>query len=149
MGQKTKKGLAKNGKVWRVVGMVSAPICLNKLSLKNSWPEHLPMTIKLHLWVYLSSRNSVVIFKIRIILSMGVCTSISLKAEINDTMHSSWWVILLNVKSSGNINEDYLRELLTTMGDRFTDDQVDDMFREAPIDSATSDFNYIEVLICI
>ena len=45
----------------------------------------------------------------------------------------------------GNINEDYLRELLTTMGDRFTDDQVDDMFREAPIDQKTCDFNYIEV----
>ena len=45
----------------------------------------------------------------------------------------------------GNINEDYLRELLTTMGDRFNDDQVDDMFREAPIDQRTGDFNYIEV----
>ena len=31
------------------------------------------------------------------------------------------------------------------MGDRFTDDQVDDMFREAPIDQKTCDFNYIEV----
>jgi len=48
-------------------------------------------------------------------------------------------------ENSGNINEDYLRELLTTMGDRFTDDQVDDMFREAPIDQKTCDFNYIEV----
>jgi len=47
-------------------------------------------------------------------------------------------------ENSGNINEDYLRELLTTMGDRFTDDQVDDMFREAPIDQKTCDFNYIE-----
>jgi len=30
------------------------------------------------------------------------------------------------------------------MGDRFNDDQVDDMFREAPIDQRTGDFNYIE-----
>merc|ERR1712180_494429 len=45
-------------------------------------------------------------------------------------------------ENSGNINEDYLRELLTTMGDRFTDDQVDDMFREAPIDNQTGDFDY-------
>lgn len=30
------------------------------------------------------------------------------------------------------------------MGDRFNDEQVDDMFREAPIDSA-GDFDYGEV----
>ena len=53
--------------------------------------------------------------------------------------------LLANNLFLGNINEDYLRELLTTMGDRFTDDQVDDMFREAPIDQKTCDFNYIEV----
>ena len=33
----------------------------------------------------------------------------------------------------GKIHEDYLREILTTFGDRFTDDQVDDMYKEAPI----------------
>jgi len=43
---------------------------------------------------------------------------------------------------TGKINEDYLRELLTTMGDRFTDDQVDEMFREAPI--SKNDFDYLE-----
>lgn len=43
----------------------------------------------------------------------------------------------------GNINEDYLRELLTTMGDRFTDDQVDQLFHDAPINS-TGNFNYTE-----
>ena len=42
------------------------------------------------------------------------------------------------------MNEEYLRELLTTMGDRFTDDQVDEMFRDAPIDPKTGDFNYVE-----
>lgn len=45
---------------------------------------------------------------------------------------------------SGKINEDELRELLTTMGDRFTDEQVDEMFRDAPIDSSSGDFNYVE-----
>lgn len=43
---------------------------------------------------------------------------------------------------TGKINEDYLRELLTTMGDRYTDDQVDEMFREAPIHN--NDFDYLE-----
>jgi len=43
---------------------------------------------------------------------------------------------------TGKINEDYLRELLTTMGDRYTDDQVDEMFREAPINN--NDFDYLE-----
>jgi myosin regulatory light chain 12 len=43
----------------------------------------------------------------------------------------------------GKINDDYLRELLTTMGDRFTDDQVDQLFHDAPI-SSSGDFNYVE-----
>lgn len=44
--------------------------------------------------------------------------------------------------NSGFINEDRLRELLTTMGDRFTDEEVDEIFREAPIKS--SNFDYVE-----
>lgn len=44
---------------------------------------------------------------------------------------------------SGFIPEDYLRELLTTMGDRFTDEEVDELFREAPIDKKNN-FNYVE-----
>ncbi|RLW13441.1 hypothetical protein DV515_00000173 [Chloebia gouldiae] len=43
----------------------------------------------------------------------------------------------------GFIQEDYLRELLTTMGDRFTDEEVDELYREAPIDKK-GNFNYIE-----
>lgn len=43
----------------------------------------------------------------------------------------------------GKINEEYLRELLTTMGDRFTDDQVDQLFHDAPI-SSNGDFKYVE-----
>lgn len=45
--------------------------------------------------------------------------------------------------ASGKINEEELRELLTTMGDRFTEEQVDEMFRDAPIDGK-GDFNYVE-----
>ena len=44
-------------------------------------------------------------------------------------------------QGTGTINEEYLRELLTTMGDRFTEDQVDEMFRDAPIDK-NGDFDY-------
>lgn len=43
----------------------------------------------------------------------------------------------------GSIHEDHLRELLTTMGDRFTDEEVDEMYREAPIDKK-GNFNYVE-----
>lgn len=42
----------------------------------------------------------------------------------------------------GVINEERLRELLTSMGDRFTDDEVDEMYREAPIKSGL--FDYVE-----
>uniref|UniRef100_A0A8C5RAW2 Myosin light chain 9 n=1 Tax=Leptobrachium leishanense TaxID=445787 RepID=A0A8C5RAW2_9ANUR len=46
-------------------------------------------------------------------------------------------------EGTGFINEDHLRELLTTMGDRFTDEEVDEMYREAPIDKK-GNFNYVE-----
>ncbi|KAF3836352.1 hypothetical protein F7725_028910 [Dissostichus mawsoni] len=46
-------------------------------------------------------------------------------------------------EGAGSISEDYLRDLLTTMGDRFTDEEVDELFREAPIDKK-SNFNYVE-----
>ena len=35
---------------------------------------------------------------------------------------------------NGKVHEDVLKEALTTMGDRFTDDQVDDVLHDAPID---------------
>jgi Ca2+-binding EF-hand superfamily protein len=38
-------------------------------------------------------------------------------------------------EGTGYIHEDRLREMLMTMGDRFTEDEVDEMFRDAPIDS--------------
>ncbi|KAK3758663.1 hypothetical protein EGW08_021444 [Elysia chlorotica] len=43
---------------------------------------------------------------------------------------------------TGVISEDRLRELLTTMGERFTDDEVDEMYRDAPIKKGN--FNYLE-----
>jgi Ca2+-binding EF-hand superfamily protein len=47
-------------------------------------------------------------------------------------------------EGTGKINDDYLRELLTSMGDRFSEDQVDEMYREAPINMKTNDFDYVE-----
>jgi len=45
-------------------------------------------------------------------------------------------------ENTGFIHEDRLRELLTTMGDRFTEEDVDEMYREAPIRNGS--FDYIE-----
>ncbi|KAI5627875.1 myosin, light chain 12, partial [Silurus asotus] len=45
-------------------------------------------------------------------------------------------------EGTGFIQEEYLRDLLTTMGDRFTDEEVDELFREAPIDKK-GNFNYV------
>jgi len=45
-------------------------------------------------------------------------------------------------ENGGFVNEEKLRELLTTMGDRFSDEDVDEMFREAPIKNGQ--FNYVE-----
>ena len=44
-------------------------------------------------------------------------------------------------EGTGYIHEDRLRELLTTMGDRFTDAEVDQMLRGAPVDSS-GNFDY-------
>uniref|UniRef100_A0A2K5RRQ8 EF-hand domain-containing protein n=1 Tax=Cebus imitator TaxID=2715852 RepID=A0A2K5RRQ8_CEBIM len=52
-------------------------------------------------------------------------------------------VIINAFASTGTIQEDYLKELLTTMGDQFMDEEVDDLYREAPIDKK-GNFSYIE-----
>uniref|UniRef100_A0A8C4NLY4 Myosin, light chain 9a, regulatory n=1 Tax=Eptatretus burgeri TaxID=7764 RepID=A0A8C4NLY4_EPTBU len=44
---------------------------------------------------------------------------------------------------TGQINEDHFRELMTTMGDRFSDEQVDQLLHGAPINSK-GDINYME-----
>ncbi|XP_055129897.2 myosin regulatory light chain 12B [Symphalangus syndactylus] len=46
-------------------------------------------------------------------------------------------------EATGTIQEDNLRELLTTVGDQFTDEEVDELYREAPIDKK-GNFNYTE-----
>ena len=57
----------------------------------------------------------------------------------------SYFMVFIDFRTlcTGKINEDYLRELLTTMGDRYTDEQVDEMFRDAPIDKE-GEFDYKE-----
>jgi myosin regulatory light chain 12 len=45
-------------------------------------------------------------------------------------------------ENAGSLPEDYLREILMTLGDRFTPDEVDDLFKEAPIKDGL--FNYVE-----
>ena len=51
-------------------------------------------------------------------------------------------IIVLNQTHTGMLHEDYLREILTTLGDRFTHDEVDDMYKEAPI--RNGQFDYVE-----
>lgn len=43
----------------------------------------------------------------------------------------------------GYINAEDLREFMTTMGDRFTDEEVDIMFKGCPVDDY-GNFNYRE-----
>ena len=67
--------------------------------------------------------------------------------ESAELLTRGWFVTLCHEPAlccpPGTIQEDYLRELLTTMGDRFTDKEVDELYREAPIDKK-GNFNYIE-----
>lgn len=63
---------------------------------------------------------------------------------ITSQWHQCWLKLTcLFFFALGFIQEDYLRELLTTMGDRFTDEEVDELYREAPIDKKNN-FNYVE-----
>jgi len=48
-----------------------------------------------------------------------------------------------DAEQTGVIKEDFLRELLMTMGDRFTQEECDEMFAGAPIDD-NGMFNYVE-----
>ena len=43
----------------------------------------------------------------------------------------------------GVLHEDYLREILTSLGDRFSHEEVDDMYKEAPIRTGGL-FDYVE-----
>lgn len=49
----------------------------------------------------------------------------------------------LDDAGSGKISADDLREMLTTMGDRFTDEEVDIMFKGSPI-GKDNQFNYVD-----
>ena len=42
----------------------------------------------------------------------------------------------------GLLHEDYIRELMTTMGDRWSDDMVDELLHGAPIEEGL--FDYVE-----
>lgn len=46
-------------------------------------------------------------------------------------------------ENTGVINEDTMRELLMSMGERFTEEECDEMFNEAIVDNKGS-FNYLE-----
>lgn len=45
-------------------------------------------------------------------------------------------------EATGTIQEDYLRQLLAAMGNWFTEEEVEELYREAPIDKKGS-FHYI------
>ena len=53
-----------------------------------------------------------------------------------------WRFLTIFAYFLGSLNEDYLRELLTTLGDRFSQDEVDDLYKEAPIKDGQ--FDYVE-----
>ena len=46
----------------------------------------------------------------------------------------------LDEDGSGQISEERLRELLMTIGDRYSDEEVDELFKEAPIKNGLFDY---------
>uniref|UniRef100_A0AC35TQA8 Myosin regulatory light chain ef-hand protein n=1 Tax=Rhabditophanes sp. KR3021 TaxID=114890 RepID=A0AC35TQA8_9BILA len=55
--------------------------------------------------------------------------------------------VCFDEENKGWISEDTLRELLTTMGDRYTEDQVDDLFRDAPIKDGKFFYNEFTTML--
>ncbi len=53
----------------------------------------------------------------------------------------------LDEDGSGQISDERLRELLMTIGDRYTDEEVDELFKEAPIKNDLFDYQeFIKIL---
>uniref|UniRef100_A0A8C5XH01 EF-hand domain-containing protein n=1 Tax=Microcebus murinus TaxID=30608 RepID=A0A8C5XH01_MICMU len=61
--------------------------------------------------------------------------------DLKDVIHNAF--TCFDEEASGFIHEDHLWELLTTMNDHFTDEEVEEMYHEAPIDKKDN-FNYVE-----
>jgi myosin regulatory light chain 12 len=48
--------------------------------------------------------------------------------------------LALDEERTGKISEERLRELLMCMGDRYTDEDVDELFKDAPIKNGLFDY---------
>ncbi|CAF1096134.1 unnamed protein product [Adineta ricciae] len=55
--------------------------------------------------------------------------------------------LALDEERTGKISEDRLRELLMSMGDRYTEDEVDELFKDAPIKNGLFDYQeFVKIL---
>jgi Ca2+-binding EF-hand superfamily protein len=55
--------------------------------------------------------------------------------------------LALDEERTGKISEDHLRELLMSMGDRYTEKEVDELFKEAPINNGWFDYQeFVKIL---
>lgn len=53
----------------------------------------------------------------------------------------------LDEDGSGQISEERLRDLLMTIGDRYSDEEVDELFKEAPIKDGLFDYQeFVKIL---
>jgi Ca2+-binding EF-hand superfamily protein len=55
--------------------------------------------------------------------------------------------LALDEERTGKISEERLRELLMSMGDRYTEEEVDELFKEAPIHKGLFDYQeFVKIL---
>jgi len=55
--------------------------------------------------------------------------------------------LALDEERTGRISEDRLRELLMSMGDRYADEEVDELFKDAPIKNGLFDYQeFVKIL---
>lgn len=55
--------------------------------------------------------------------------------------------VALDEEGTGKISEERLREFLMSMGDRYTEDEVDEFFKDAPIKNGFFDYQeFVKIL---
>ncbi|CAF4167255.1 unnamed protein product [Rotaria sp. Silwood2] len=55
--------------------------------------------------------------------------------------------LALDEERTGTISEERLRDLLMSMGDRYTDEEVDELFKDAPIKNGLFDYQeFVKIL---
>ena len=93
-------------------------------------------------------RNNLNQLKLLLLLSLVFLTLFGEKltgSDPEDVIRNAF--LALDEERTGKISEERLRELLMTIGDRYNDEEVDELFKEAPIKNDLFDYQeFVKIL---